>query len=316
MHLHHAVVEAEVLLTRIERGEIETGWDAAGGWDVRRQQLLVDTVLREWPLPAIVLAGGDESDVLLDGRERLRALWRFVHDELPVGGTASADGEYLEQLDGLTYSQLPERFRRRVRRHGVLVVRVPGHAEGEVRELVARWDPTTPAFRAPSAAPPTPSSAPAITPPETVPPPPATPPLPAAREPGESFRPAVPEVPASPASEQATGAHRRAAASEPIFDELSAWFLEESGPPDSSGWSSIADPAHEAARSALRESTVELTPAGLPIRQPAARLAPGGIQAPAQARPAPTPDARAVGEHLNRFREGASAARHDLSPPA
>ena len=78
MHLHHSVVEAEVLLTRIERGEIETGWDATGGWDQRRQQLLVDTVLRDWPLPAIVLAGDDETDVLLDGRERLRALWRFV----------------------------------------------------------------------------------------------------------------------------------------------------------------------------------------------------------------------------------------------
>lgn len=309
MRLHHSVVEAEVLLTRIDRGEIGTGWDAAGGWDLRRQQLLVDTVMRDWPLPAIVLAGDDESDVLLDGRERLRALWRFVHDEFPVAGTAPAGGEYLEQLDGLHFGQLPERFRHRVRRYGVLVVRVPGHTDGEVRELMGRWDPTTPAYREGPAG----AAEPAIASPPTVPPPPAPPPaapsLPAAREPGDAFRPVVPSAP-----EQPTGAHRRSAPSEPIFDELSAWFLEETADP--APWSSPADGAHEAARTALRESTVELTPAGLPIRRPAARLAPGGIAAPTRARPAAPPDPRTVGDQLNRFREGSNAARHDLSPPA
>lgn len=292
MHLHHSVVEAEVLLTRIARGDIETGWDAAGGWDRRRQQLLVDTVLREWPLPPVVIAGDDESDVLLDGRERLLALWRFTRDEFPVAGTTPAGGENLEQLDGLTFGRLPERFRRRVQRYGVPVVRVPSRADGEVRELMARWDP-----------------------PPSAPPVPVAPRLPEARTPGDAFRP-VETVPPPPAPEEprrAAGAHRRPSDSEPIFDELSAWFLESTGP---ATWSSPADPGHEAARAALRESTVELTPAGLPIRNPAARLAPGGIQAPARARPAPPPDPRTVGDHLTRFRDGASAARDDLSPPA
>lgn len=310
MHLHHFVVEAEVLLTRIARGELETAWDATDGWDRRRQQLLVDTVLRDWPLPAVVVATDDERDVLLDGNERLRALWRFTHDDLPVAGASPSAGEYLEQLDGLLFSQLPERFRRRVARYGVAVVRVPGHSDDEVRELMARWDPATPSFRAP-ARPPEPRPSEPVTPPD-----PVTPPLPAARTPSEAFRPVetVPPPPAPSTPERSSGAHRRPATTEPIFDELSAWFLEsaEPAPP----WTSPADSGHEAARAALRESTVELTPAGLPIREPSARLAPGGIQAPARARPAPTPDPRTVGAHLNRFREGASAARNDLSPPA
>ncbi|TDQ50149.1 hypothetical protein EV188_110146 [Actinomycetospora succinea] len=316
MHLDHAVVEAEVLLTRIASGEIETGWDADGGWDRRRQQLLVDTVLRNWPIPPVVIASDDESDVLLDGRERLRTLWRFTRDEVPVAGTTPAAGEYLEQLDGLLFSQLPERFRRRVRRYGVPVVRVPGHADGEVRELMSRWDPTTPAYRAAAPVPaPAAPAPPAITPPPAVPPPPpppaapVAPRLPAAREPGESFRPVETSPP-----DRSAGAHRRSSDAEPIFDELSAWFLE--GTSEAPTWSSPADSGHEAARAALRESTVELTPAGLPIRQPSARLAPGAVQAPARARPGPTPDPHTVGEHLNRFREGASAARNDLSPPA
>ncbi|MEJ2859881.1 hypothetical protein [Actinomycetospora flava] len=308
MHLHHSVVEAEVLLTRVARGELETGWDAADGWDRRRQQLLVDTVLRNWPLPALVIATDDERDVLLDGNERLRALWRFTHDELPVAGATPSAGEYLEQLDGLRFSQLPQRFQRRVARYGVPVVRVPAATDREVRELMARWDPATPTVRA---APPAPAEP--VTPPEPLP---VTPPLPAARTPSEAFQPVetVPPPPAPGAPERAGGAHRRAATSEPIFDELSAWFLESSEP--ATTWTSPADSGHEAARAALRESTVELTPAGLPIREPSARLAPGGIQAPARARPAPTPDPRTVGAHLNRFREGASAARSDLSPPA
>ncbi|MEJ2887175.1 hypothetical protein [Actinomycetospora aeridis] len=318
MHLDHAIVEAEVLLTRIARGELETGWDdgVGGGWDTRRQQALVDTVLRDWPIPPVVIASDDETDVLVDGRERLRALWRFTRDELPVAGPTPSVGEYLEQLDGLSYSRLPARFRRRVERYGVPVVRVPRQAAAEVRELTARWDPSTPPMRAAGpAAPATPTAAPAITPPPAVPPPPPPPPaspppvtprVPAAREPGESFRPA------------ATGAHHRAADSEPIFDELSAWFLEttQDAARPAPAWSSAADPQHEEARAALRESTVELTPSGLPIRRPSARLAPGAIPAPARARPARTPDPRTVGEHLTRFREGASAARDDLSPPA
>lgn len=317
MHLQHSVVELEVLLGRVERGELETGWDAAGRWDRRQRQLLVDTVLRSWPIPPLVIAGDDERDVLLDGRERLRALWAFTRDELAVAGPAAAPGEYLEQLDGLRFSHLPERFRRRVRCYGVPVVRVPASADAEVRELMARW---APAGAAPPAAP-----VPHLEEPPTVPPPPA--PAPSSPDPlpvpvQTSHRPAPPEPDDATAPfaaiDRPSGAHRRATEGEPIFDELSAWFLDAVAPEGTpaGGWSSPADTGQAAARSALRQDTDELTPAGLPMRRPSAHLAPGSIQTPARTRPSRPLDPRAISDSLNRFREGATAARDDLSPPA
>jgi hypothetical protein len=118
------------------------------------------------------------------------------------------------------------------------------------------------------------------------------------------------------------GAHRRVADDEPIFDELSAWFLAVEEPTAGSGggahtpsWSSPADPGYDAARAALRRRETGVTAAGLPIREPAAHLAPGAIHAPARTAPSRPHDARAVGDHLTRLRDGMAAARGELSPP-
>ncbi|PVZ11988.1 DUF262 domain-containing protein [Actinomycetospora cinnamomea] len=309
MHLQHSLVELEVLLARIDRGELDAGW-GSGTWDRQRQQLLVDTVLRGWPIPPVVVADGDERDVLVDGRERLLALWRFVRDELPVERAAAVGAEQLDELDGLSYSELPERVRRGVRRYGVPVVHVGHHSDGEVLELLSRWDPPTlpmvPSAFAPARAAP---GRPVLAEPPAVPPPVPPPAVPE--------QPAAAEQPVSPG--RPGGAHRRYSG-EPIFDELSAWFLDAPSPGKAGAhapaWSSPADPGHEAARSALRTPTTRVTPAGLPMREPAAHLAPGAIHAaPPPPRRPRSHDARLVGEHLTRFREGASAAREDLGPP-
>jgi hypothetical protein len=346
MDLHHSVVELEVLLARIARGELDPGWSGTGAWDVRRQQLLVDTVVRSWPIPPVVVAGDDDGEVVLDGRERLLALWRFTRDELPFAGRPTPGGEYLEQLDGMRHAQLPERFRARLRRYGVPVVRVPAADDAEVRELMSRWGAAPPATpSAPSPASETPAVPESPSPPETprptprpavvVPPPPSTSetPVAAPAPPRPSFdQPTIPEQPVPARApqdaplftsradgddhERRAGAHRRAADSEPIFDELSAWFLDVAAPGRTApgpAWTSPADPVYDAARSALHAPTPDLTAAGLPIRQPAQRLAPGTIRPTVRRAPPRPADPRAVGDHLSRLRDGTAAAREDIS---
>ncbi|GAA4860551.1 DUF262 domain-containing protein [Actinomycetospora straminea] len=359
MELHHTVVELEVLLARIGRGELDPGWSDTGTWDTRRQQLLVDTVVRDWPIPPLVVAGGEEREVVLDGRERLRALWRFVQDDLPFAGRPTPGGEYLEQLDGMRHAQLPERFRRRLRRYGVPVLRVPAADDAEVRELMSRWGAARPMTATRPTGPETPAEPevrprPAPRPEVVVPPPPPSgeistvPPPPPPREapPREAPGPVVPEptaafdqptIPEQPvarpraqaplfdggpaaappdrAPDREHGAHRRPADDEPIFDELSAWFLDVDAAPaqDDPAWTSPADRGYDAARSALHAPTPDLTAAGLPIREPAARLAPGTIRPPARARPPRPADPRLVGDHLARLRDGTAAARQDLA---
>jgi hypothetical protein len=356
MHLQQTVVELEVLLARIDRGELDVPWQSGPGWDLRRRQRLIDTVVRGWPVPAIVIGSTDEREVVLDGRERLRALRQFSRDDFPF-----ADGmpgiqenlEDLEQLDGLRWGQWPEPFRRRVQRYGVHVVRLSAYGESEARELISRWappgdtgaaavvsaealensgtlqSPATPGLTLPDPldAPTAPMSRPALTPADPVPPPPVpttpapSPPVPRRPEVSQQATPgtvAPPPAPLEPT--RAGGAQHRATVSEPIFDELSAWFLDD---PDllergssAPSWSSPADPGYEAARTALRTPATDVTGAGLPLREPAARLAPGAVERPPRSAPPRAADPRAIGDHLTRLRAGKAAARDDRPPPS
>jgi hypothetical protein len=118
--------------------------------------------------------------------------------------------------------------------------------------------------------------------------------------------------------------YRTSASSEPIYDQVSAWFadlsdfwlLSEVG--DGPSWTSPADPGRDAARVAADHPDAGLTGAGLPQREPRAQLVPGAIASPAHAAVAtatrPSPDD--VSERLASYQHGVVEARADRSGPA
>lgn len=124
----------------------------------------------------------------------------------------------------------------------------------------------------------------------------------------------------------------RAGETTPIFDDmLSAWFdaakpvdapSEDANPPEDasfagrSGWRFAADDGWKAADSLNQASPEAYTAAGLPKRQPKARLLPGSAGATAQpaARQAPAgPGAEKIRKRLSGFQRGVQKGRHQIT---
>ena len=134
------------------------------------------------------------------------------------------------------------------------------------------------------------------------------------------------------APEQPQGEPDRAGTTTPIFDDmLSAWFdaakpAEETGddgdedavPEDASfagrtGWRFAADEGWKAADSVTQASPEAYTSAGLPKRQPKARLLPGSAGAATGAPQAPAgPGAAKIRKRLAGFQRGVQKGRHEI----
>jgi len=108
-------------------------------WSTSQKQLLVDSILREYDVPKMywrkLSSKPDRYDVV-DGQQRLRAIWSFVDGEFalpanaePVDGFATA---------GCKYVALPDDLRIRFDTYALDVVVLEDTDENEVREMFLR----------------------------------------------------------------------------------------------------------------------------------------------------------------------------------
>lgn len=110
-----------LLLTRIRQGEINLQPDfqrKAGIWTPAAQSRLIESLLIKIPLPAFYMDGTDDDEwLVVDGLQRLTALKHFVLD-----GTLRLVGlEFLSNLEGKSFNQLPRSFQRRIEETQVTV---------------------------------------------------------------------------------------------------------------------------------------------------------------------------------------------------
>jgi hypothetical protein len=118
------------LQPNFQRGEI---------WDLKRRQRLIDTVLREWYVPAIHIVVDSEGDELvLDGQQRLVAIRDFVAGKFRVDGTIDPFDEKIQSLHGLKYEQLPPAVQRAFRRFVIPVITLTDYLPQEPNELFFR----------------------------------------------------------------------------------------------------------------------------------------------------------------------------------
>lgn len=104
----------DLLMKRIKEGEIDLAPDfqrKAGIWKNRAQSQLIESILIRIPLPAFFIDGVDEDQLaVIDGIQRLTALKRFILD-----GDLRLEGmEFLVDLKGKTYAELPRSLQRRI----------------------------------------------------------------------------------------------------------------------------------------------------------------------------------------------------------
>ena len=89
-----------------------------GVWNLKKKQLLVDTVLRTYDMPKIYLRAVDSDSTVkyevVDGQQRIRAMWDFIDGKFELG-EASADlpapiGDLAGKEYGSLDSETKDRF--------------------------------------------------------------------------------------------------------------------------------------------------------------------------------------------------------------
>jgi len=108
-------------------------------WSTAQKQLLIDTILREYDVPKMYWrklgATPDRYDVV-DGQQRLRAIWGFVDGDFKLPKDAEpADGL---AISGCSYESLPDDLRVRFDTYALDVVVLEDTDEDEVREMFLR----------------------------------------------------------------------------------------------------------------------------------------------------------------------------------
>jgi len=87
-------------------------------WDETRQSRLIESILIRIPLPAFYLdAVDDDKWLVVDGLQRLSTLDRFYNkNELRLKNL-----EFLRELEGKTFAELPRKFQRQIEDHTELI---------------------------------------------------------------------------------------------------------------------------------------------------------------------------------------------------
>jgi len=89
---------------RRDRYEIPD-WQREEVWDRPKKRLLIDSILRDWKLPKfyfLKLSDDPEEFEVVDGQQRLVAIWEFFDNELDLSKKSAAD------FGGTYYRELPQ----------------------------------------------------------------------------------------------------------------------------------------------------------------------------------------------------------------
>ena len=108
-------------------------------WTRSQKQLLIDTILRNYDIPKLywrkIGKSPDKYDVV-DGQQRLRAIWEFFEGAFKLIRDAEPIDEF--KVAGLSYSELPDELRMRFDIYPLDIVLVTDAEEDEVREMFLR----------------------------------------------------------------------------------------------------------------------------------------------------------------------------------
>ena len=102
----------ESLVARIEHDEIDLAPDFQRSlvWDEKRKCRLIESLLLRIPIPVFYVAADEKENwAVVDGIQRISTIHEYLTDQFPLGQL-----EYLDQLDGRTYSTLPRPMQRRI----------------------------------------------------------------------------------------------------------------------------------------------------------------------------------------------------------
>jgi hypothetical protein len=121
------------LLLERDRFEVDKTYQRDEVWSVDMAQYLIDSILRKYDIGKIYLQVHEGKYYIIDGQQRLKAIWKFADNDFPLSGKYSPP-----ELAGKYYKDLPERVREEFRSFPVTLVYIRGFSDEEVRDLYRR----------------------------------------------------------------------------------------------------------------------------------------------------------------------------------
>ena len=126
----------------IEKGSI--GFDNAVQrgytWDNDRKSLLIHSMVTGFPIPAFYATKEEGKYSMLDGKQRSNAIYSFVKDEFKLQNIPeiTTEDETTTDINGLTFSELPEDIQDTIRGYSLTVYYFEDITEDEVAEMFYR----------------------------------------------------------------------------------------------------------------------------------------------------------------------------------
>jgi hypothetical protein len=129
------------LKNRRERIDPKPQYQRGAVWSEKQKQLLIDSILRGYDIPKVYLRVlGENSEFeheVVDGQQRLRAIWEFLSDGFPLGDD-SKDFDDLPDLTGKYFSDLNSDQQDRIGSFNLSITEIRHASDIEIRELFLR----------------------------------------------------------------------------------------------------------------------------------------------------------------------------------
>ncbi len=139
-------VEIETLYSRIKKETLELQPDFQRGevWKDNKKKKLIDSILRGWKIPPIhVVRNADFIDEVLDGQQRLVSIRDFIDNKFTIDGFIAPIEPEIKKLDGLTFSQLNEFWKRKINAYSINIITLTEYKPEEPAELFYRLNQPT-----------------------------------------------------------------------------------------------------------------------------------------------------------------------------
>ncbi|WCK57254.1 DUF262 domain-containing protein (plasmid) [Aneurinibacillus sp. Ricciae_BoGa-3] len=109
-------------------------------WDLKRQSILIHSILSGYPIPALFASKEDSVYNFLDGKQRLTSVFSYISEK--EGYPLHQDTPPVEgvEIAGLRFSELPEDFQNRLLQYEIDAIKIEEATQEEMEELFYRFN--------------------------------------------------------------------------------------------------------------------------------------------------------------------------------
>ncbi|MBD3754142.1 MAG: DUF262 domain-containing protein [Gammaproteobacteria bacterium] len=141
MDIKHRTKKLKDLVAIRDKVRLDPSWQRGPVWPAPKQALLIDSILRGYDIPMIYLwdrgaAAQPFRYEVVDGQQRLRAIWEFLDGDFSLNSDAPNIGA--QPIAGKEYEKLPKSFRDKFDEFEVVIAYIENAQQPEISVVFSR----------------------------------------------------------------------------------------------------------------------------------------------------------------------------------